>query len=319
MQKKTLEQIFNAVFHKEENFADFRGLDVSQEVEVRTFKDRDVYKASDKLKKYLRFINNVILRHVKTNSDVVHSYVKGKSSLTAVLAHTQSKYFFTTDIESFFSNIAAEYVNSMLRRNEDAIPISDLTEYIELIVNLVTYKGRLPVGFPTSPQISNAFLIDFDDQLKSYCDERGLIYTRYSDDIIVSGKGLKDLENLEQTVKQMLKRYASEELLINESKTRYTHLGNKVKILGLVITPHGKVTIDSKYKNSLESLIHFYINDKEKFSDLLNKSYRGKEHSLFGLLHYAKSIDLEYLGKLQRKYGAYTLNELMQNKWTNEG
>lgn len=316
MQEKTLEAAFNAVFHDPIVFSDFLNLDVEQEVTVSTYKDREVYKASDKLKKILRFINKVLLKRLQSNTDVVHSYIKGKSPLTAVSAHSKSKYFFNTDIENFFSNITINDVETIFRRDNTFIPISDLDNFIETLVKTVTFKGFIPAGFPTSPQISNSFLLRFDDRLKDFCDQNDLVYTRYSDDIIISSNSLEKLANLEETILRLLKKYASKELNLNTSKTRYTHLGNKVKILGLIITPAGKVTIDSKYKKLLESLIHFYINDKERFNDLLDKSLAGKEHSLFGLLHYAKSIDEQYLLKLQKKYGAYTLNELMKDKWS---
>jgi len=40
----------------------------------------------------------------------------------------------------------------------------------------------------------------------------------------------------------------------------------------------------------------------------------GKEQSLFGLLHYARSIDMNYIDKLQKKYGVYALRTLMEEK-----
>ena len=314
MPQKTLEELFNAVFHDKRVFLDFCNLEMEKEVEVSHYKDRKVYKTSDKLKKIHKFINNVILRNVQTNDHVVHSYIKGKSALTAVKAHAKSKFFFNTDIESFFSNIRANDVESIFSRDLDSIQISDWKEYTKTLTRVVTFENTLPAGFATSPQISNAFLLNFDNHLNDFCDKKGLIYTRYSDDIIISSNFQQDLKNIDEIVQKYLDRYATKNLTINKSKTRYTHTGNKVKILGLVITPKGKVTIDSKYKKILESIIYFYINDKEKFNDLLTRSFAGKERSLFGLLHYARSIDPNYLKKLQKKYGAYTLNELMKDK-----
>jgi RNA-directed DNA polymerase len=112
----------------------------------------------------------------------------------------------------------------------------------------------------------------------------------------------------------MLIEYASSSLKLNESKTHITSLGNKVKILGLVILPNGQVTIDKKYKTQLESLLYFYSNDKNRYQDYLEKTMNGDEKSLFGLLHYANSVDPRYIDKLQKKYGALTLRSMMESK-----
>ena len=206
-----------------------------------------------------------------------------------------------------------------MERDNSLMPFSDFEDYIPLIVKMVTWGGSLPVGFPTSPKLSNAFLLNFDNALQAYCNEKNFCYTRYSDDIIISGKKVSDFDSLEKNIQMMLKQYSSEKLRLNTKKKRVTHIGNKVKILGLIITPNGQVTIDSKYKNILESLLYFYsTNNDLKYKKLLEREFDGKEHSLFGMLHYAKSIDPKYLEKLQRKYGAYTLSSLMEDRW-NDG
>jgi len=315
MNIKTLEQAFDAVFHDKDAFNDFCSLDLSKEIEPFTSGTREVVRITEKLKKYLRFVDRVILRHLNKNLEVAHSYIKGKSSLTAVQAHAGSTNFFVTDIRDFFSKITEEHVRRVFDRDKHLIPIEDIEEHLSHIVRMTTWEGVIPVGFPTSPQISNAFLLEFDAAFHNHCAERNLIYTRYSDDIIVSGKTFLGFDALQDRAQELLSASASPSLTINSEKTRFTHRGNKVKILGLVITPDGRVTIDSKHKQTIENLFHFYINDKSKFNALLQKKFNGNPHSLFGLLHYAKSIDSRYLDKLQRKYGANTLSALMEDKW----
>ena len=316
MSNRNFEQAFNAVFHDEQAFNDFCSLDISSEIEGFVIKSRTVYRTSKKFKKYLRFIDKVILRHLDKNEQVVHSYLKEKSVLTAVKAHASSKCFFLTDIKDFFMSVKTQNVLHILTRDKLRIPITDFERYIETIANLTTFSGSIPVGFPTSPSLSNSFLLEFDAALEKYYCKHGFIYTRYSDDIIISGKSFEGFYKLESDVQTMLHKSTSEDLFLNTKKTRVTQTGNKVKILGLVITVDGSVTIDSKYKKTLESLLHFYINDKEKYKDLLEKTLHGKEHSLFGLLHYVKSIDQAYLKKLQQKYGTYALSALMEDRWS---
>jgi RNA-directed DNA polymerase len=316
---RTLEQAFNAVFHKKDSFDDFRTLVQQDHVEEFHYKDRKVYKTSKKYKSYLRFLDKVVLRHLAKNSDVVHSYIKNRSVLTAVTAHTGHSTFFLTDIKSFFPNIAREDVERVLSRDKELIPISDFDSYIPYCAQLMTWNDSIPVGFPTSPQLSNGFLFEFDSALLAFTESRGLTYTRYSDDIIISGDDKKELLSLRDSVQELLHAYASDRMFINTDKTRITHVGNKVKILGLIITPNGRVTIDSKYKKTLESILYFYTTDKGRYVELLNKRFNGKEHSLFGLLHYVKATDPAYLEKLQKKYGVLALKMLMEERWSDKG
>ncbi len=318
MSKRTFEEAFNAVFHDKSEFTDFLSLDLEKEIKSFEIDSRTVFRASDKLKKYLRFIDRVILRSLAKDEDVAHAFVKGKSTLTAVKAHIRNKYFFLTDIREFYSNIETDDVRRILKRDIELLPISDIEHYIELIVNMATVDGSLPIGFPTSPQLSNAFLYEFDRAVKAFCSSHSLTYTRYADDVIISGQTFNELSDLRNVVQKLLKTHASSKLSLKESKTHITQLGNKVKILGLVILPNGRVTIDTKYKNDIESLLHFYLTNKEKYNNLLAKKFRGDERSLFGVLHYANSIDPAYLDKLQRKYGVYTLRTLMVDKWNDQ-
>jgi RNA-directed DNA polymerase len=73
---RTLEQAFNAVFHKKDSFENFRTLVQEDHVEEFHYKDRTVYKTSKRYKSYLRFLDKVVLRHLAKNSEVVHSYIK---------------------------------------------------------------------------------------------------------------------------------------------------------------------------------------------------------------------------------------------------
>ncbi|UAA40285.1 RNA-directed DNA polymerase [Paraneptunicella aestuarii] len=315
MTKRTFEQAFNAIFHDSKAFVDFCGLDVASEVETFTVSGREIFKTSDKFKKYLRFIDRVILRHLAKDKNVVHSFTKDKNTFTAVRAHTDSNYFFLTDIRNFYSNIKITDVLRILERDKERIPISDIDSYINLLASLMTFNGSVPVGFSTSPQLSNGFLFEFDCAVREFCESNVLTYTRYADDIIISGKSFEELSDLKEIIQTFLNKYASSTLLLNEEKTRITHLGNKVKILGLSILPNRKVTIDTKYKKKLELLLHFYVTDESKYKSFLEEEFKGSEKSLFGMLHYVQSIDPDYLEKLQRKYGVFALRTLMEERW----
>jgi len=317
VQMKTFKQAFNTVFHDEALFDFLCHGDLSSE--LTTFQvgkaQRDVIKVSDKLKSLLRFIDKVVLSHLDINQSVVHSYIKNKSVVTAAEQHVNSQCFLVTDIQKFFSNITEDHVEEILRSNIKNIPISDFENYIPRLLKLTCINGCLPVGYVTSPKLSNAALRKFDSVLEEHCKEHKLIYTRYSDDLIISGNEHETLKDVSLEIQKFLTENCHSELRINQKKTRIYKLGQSFTILGLVITQYGTLALGKKYKNHLELCLHYYLNDQQLFEQYLEQHFGGKIRSLFGMFHYAKSIDPKYIEKLQRKYGAFAIASLLENKW----
>ena len=62
------------------------------------------------------------------------------------------------------------------------------TEVLIPLSRFLTIEGKLPLGFPTSPVISNAIFLGADKELQALAERTGAVYTRYSDDISMSSK-----------------------------------------------------------------------------------------------------------------------------------
>jgi RNA-directed DNA polymerase len=303
----SLQKAFDSTFHQKFDFSDFLQLELSQEYKKFYIRDKLILNPSVKLKRYLRFLNSFIFNYAKINTNVVHSYRQGKNAYTAVLKHANSKYFFQTDIQSFFYRITVQDVENVLDANLSDVPICDVGAFKDQLLNLVTVNDYLPVGFSTSPSISNTCLYAFDNALEGYCLKLGVVYTRYSDDIIISSMD-NNLNNIQNVVSEKLNYFFSNRLQLNLNKTKLTHKGKKIKLLGMVVLPSGKVSVDIKVKKQLEILLHFYINDMEKFSDYLSKHYDGNLSAISGQLNYISTIDKSYLNKLRKKYGNFIVD-----------
>jgi RNA-directed DNA polymerase len=304
MNKKPLHVLFDAMYHNKYDFRDFTNGDIATNYEILKHKNRTIYKTNKKLKTYHTFINLFLLEYLRTKNDVVFSYRKGVNVYDAVSKHASSNYFFKTDIAGFFTSIDRDLIKSTLEKSLDLAPIADFDQYKERILDLVTVKNILPIGFATSPLLSNACLYDFDNELASYCEKSDLIYTRYSDDIIVSANSRAELTDIKLNIDNLLGKYFRGKLLINETKSKFIRVGNKVKLLGMVILPNNKVTVDIKYKKDIEVMLHFYINDKEKFLDKVNGNIADGTEKISGYLNYVNTVDSSYLDKLRKKYGA---------------
>lgn len=303
MNAKPLKLLFEAMYHGKYDFQDFLCGDISSDFDMFTVGEREIYRPNKKLKTYHSFINLFILEKLPVNTSVVYSYRKGVNVYDAVSKHALSKHFFQTDISRFFPSIKVELVRNTLLKNHDCTPISDLSVHIDRIIELVMVDGGLPVGFSTSPLISNVCLFDFDNIVQEYCVAHNIIYTRYSDDLIFSSKEREGLIDIPKFLQNVMLKIFNGSIFLNVSKTKFTHAGSKIKLLGMVILPNGKVSVDKKFKDNIEVLLHFYVKDRKKFFDLVESDLKGGMEKISGYLSYVNTVDKDYLNKLRKKYG----------------
>ena len=318
--KQPIEELFNATYHGKWRFADFAGASVEENISSKTFtqagKTRNLLVPSEKLKSFHEFLRLFLLDFLPLNKDVVFSYRKGLSAYDAVARHAASKAFFVCDIADFFPSIRRPRVKSTLLTAKDLCPIQDLETWLDRIVNLVCVDDSLPVGFSTSPAISNAVLMAFDNALQTYCTSKGMVLTRYSDDIIVSAQDSVALKGIQEHVAALLQDTVKDEFSLHPGKSRFLHSGAKIKLLGMVLLPNGIVSVDASVKSEIEVLIHFYLRDRDKFVDRVEGDPRKAEARLSGLLNYVNTIDQAYLDKLRKKFGVTVVDYFLHRSFS---
>ncbi len=305
--KQSIEELFDAMHHGKWRFSDFAEMDVSKNVTEKSFysagKSREIRIPSEKLRGAHDFLRLFLLNYLPINAEIVFSYRKGLSAYDAVVKHSSSKIFLTCDIGNFFPSIKRHRIKSTLAGAIEASPIRDLEVWLDRITDMVCLNNELPMGFSTSPTISNSVLMPFDNELQSYCAQNNLHVTRYSDDIIVSSEKSIDLGDVESQIAMILGATTQNEISLNIKKTKILAKGRQVKLLGMVLLPNGSISIDAEIKSEIEVLIHFYLHDKSKFTDRAGGDFRQSEARLSGLLNYANAIDQGYLDKLRKKFG----------------
>lgn len=260
------------------------------------------------MRAYHRFLSGSVVENLRVDSNAVFSYRKGVSIVDAVGKHSGSKFFFKTDFKDFFNSIDAELVKETIRENFENLPFRRPEKYLAHIVRLLTAGRRLPAGFITSPGLSNACLYNFDQLFGGECRDLGLIYTRYSDDIIVSGVSYSEVRNIDRLLVRTLYQLYSDKFSVNFMKNKFLHRGGRVSLLGLMILPNGRVTVDRGRKQKIEILLHYYATNSMLFLKLVgNDAEKGRE-KIAGHLRYLNSVDKNYLDKLRHRYGAATID-----------
>jgi len=94
-----------------------------------------------------------------------------------------------------------------------------------------TLDGVLPQGAPTSPFLSNLVFSFLDSELARYCAKRGLVYTRYADDITISGTYIDAkviLPELDRCIRSM-------GFSLNYAKTRLVGKNKCARVTGITV------------------------------------------------------------------------------------
>jgi len=192
-------------------------------------------------------------------------YVRGRSIFHNAISHMYNDYFIMLDIKDFFQRICHKQLTEKMYYELNLVKSQQISkkECID-IVNMCSVSRRgIPLGFITSPILSNIYLKDFDCIFYGKVKQTSLnniIYTRYADDITVSFKheGREKIPEIESLimdiVSTILSRYG---LQVNKQKTRSYNLNtsNHVKVTGINIIKNnsGKrsLTVGKKIKNEL--------------------------------------------------------------------
>lgn len=185
------------------------------------------------LKKVQRRILSVLLAYMPS-SPFATAYEYGRSICKNALPHVGRKYLLKVDIEDFFGSITYGMVK------EKVFDSAHFSEPIRILLSLLCYyKDCLPQGAPTSPKIANLVLRDFDYRIGTWCTKRGISYTRYCDDLTLSGD--IDLRETHTFVTQELWK---EHFRLHKDKTRFIHADRQQQVTGIVVNYQPRVSTE---------------------------------------------------------------------------
>ena len=176
------------------------------------------------------------------------AYAKGKNILDCVNKHLDGEVFLKTDIHAYFDSISCE---KMLNRIKELRLGKKCLENIDLVTKACFFQGKLPLGFTSSPIMSDLFLVSLDQE---YQVIEGINYTRYADDFIISSSGEGAEQKLALFKDQLEKDLSCLNLELNRRKTYIRTLkapGDAIHVLGVNIvktdTEKNRVTISDRY------------------------------------------------------------------------
>ena len=187
-----------------------------------------------------------------TPDSAVHGFVKGRSHISAAAVHLGAHWVVSVDIENFFPSTKEKTVRNALERLGYRFPRS-----LEILSRICCYERRLPQGAPTSPVLSNIALHEVDCKISNLARAFGWNFTRYADDIVLSGTGraptfaLREVENI----------FTRTSWSLSPRKRFEAEAPQRLKVHGLLV--HGDtLRLTKGYRNRIRAYRHLWNSGK---------------------------------------------------------
>lgn len=223
--------------------------------------------------------------------------------LTNARKHLGKSYLLNLDMADFFHSISQERVQRIFQA-----PLFHFSEDLStLIAQLVCYKGRLPMGAPTSPVISNLATIPLDLDLLFLAREKSWTYTRYADDMSFSSEleiEVEDMELIDRIVQMW-------EFKLNPDKKTFFGPTSKDKSVTGLLVGGDTISLTPEYLPSLEAAIsnleQVILTQKMMPSGRAQSSEWVEElrSTVFGKLEFARHVMGDHHFWVSRLRGAY--------------
>ena len=198
----------------------------------------------------LLYMQNWIYREILLKCKVngtAHGFVRKRSILTNATVHKDQAYLLKMDLKDFFPSIHTNWVIQVFK------DIGYTNDVAFCLASICCLEDALPQGAPTSPTLSNIVASFMDKRLYKLCQEYGYKYTRYADDIAISGHFISP--TFIETVNGVIEDC---HFVVNKKKTRlYGEKGNKI-ITGISLA-NNEVRVPRGYRRELEQNIYYIL------------------------------------------------------------
>lgn len=260
---------------------------------------REINHPSKKLKTIQYWLIHNVLKSLPVDQSAM-AFREGLSIYHNATLHRESRFFLKMDLKNFFPSI----------KFCDLIPIVEKWHYssdtqwtldhdVKELIRLSCFfkNDELPIGYPSSPIISNVVMYDFDISVKTLISKEKfgkMLYTRYADDLVFSTDLKGACKELKAEVITLVNNCKSPQIAVNHTKTKLgSSTGGSASVTGLKICHDGHITIHRKQKDHIRLLLSLY-----RKRELDEKEYP----SLLGHLSYCHHVAPSFYSSLSMKY-----------------
>lgn len=222
----------------------------------------------DLQRKILREVLDPVMPH-----DAAHGFRRGRSCLTNAAPHCGKDVVLRMDLLNFFTSIPASRIHALFTtlgypdpvakrltglctcevttRMLPALPAG--AEPLPWAMRKRYAERHLPQGAPTSPALANLCALHLDFRLAGLAESLGGAYTRYADDLAISGG--EPLRRRVGAITSLLSAIAREQKFdINHRKTRVMHRSDRQRLTGVVVNE--KPNVSRAEFDQLKAVLH---------------------------------------------------------------
>ena len=212
-----------------------------------------------------------------------YGYREGRSCADAVQAAfnalakpNSATWVLLADIKGCFDNISHNWMLANLPMDKVVLKKWLKAGYVENGILYPTRKGN-PQGGIASPTLANMTLDGLEEVIHHAVPRRSRVnFIRYADDLIVTGKSKRILE---ENIKPAIESFLAERgLTLSKDKTVITHIRNGFTFLGQTFRKRGRVLRITPSKEGLRSVM-------SKVSELIRKHVSAPMPVLIGKLN----------------------------------
>ncbi len=246
----------------------------------------------DELKMMQRKVLRNILDRVPIHQSA-NGFRRKRSILTNAKNHIGQEIVIKIDIKDFFPSITYQRVKGVYMNLGYPEGVADA------LAELSTYKGRLPMGAPTSPYLSNIVTTRLDRRFTNLGKKADFKYTRYADDLAFSSAD----RNLTRYIPFFKNIIEDEGFEVNKEKMVIARKGGQQKVTGVIVNK--KINIERKEYKRLRAVVHNCLNGdlREEINKWGASSPGEFKYALLGRVNFVRMLNKEKGVKLLEGFG----------------
>lgn len=191
--------------------------------------DQPLKKLQRALQKYLQAVYHFI------RTDAAYGFLVNavdepapRHLLSHAQQHTGKRWMLNLDLKDFFHQVKEKDVYRIFIEP----PFGMSPALAHTLSKLCSYQGRLPMGAPTSPILSNFAVIPLDNDLLAFTAPHRIRFTRYADDLTFSSEQEITMEIVE-SIKGIIAKHGYE---LKLSKFKLRSPDEMREVTGLIVT-----------------------------------------------------------------------------------
>lgn len=177
-------------------------------------------------------------------NDSTYGYVRGRSIKDNAARHCGNRLLLRCDVRDFFSTISLNRLAARFIQMGIGKPVA------EALAGFATIERKLALGLNASPMLANLVCCDLDRKLHELAVGSGCIYTRYADDIAISGQALPMRGKVVEIVE-------AEGFRLSATKMRVTTLGQAHFVTGLSVSDAAGPHVPRHFKKRLRQELFY--------------------------------------------------------------